>query len=585
MNSRTILPHTGKSKRWMPDGLALLAILLAITLSWCIANSKWSFADWSLPSTYLEGRESDIIGMLANFRAAADGHYLPFGAKRIPELGAPETGVWADIPTVEEVPLYLTGVLARFVGVFAALNIKLLLAHLLAGATFYLVARYFRCSLPWAFLGGLTFGLAPFIFSESPHHSIVAYAWHIPLFLVVWKWIFESEGIAPGSRRFWVAVAIAFLTGLQNVYYTNIFCQLTLLGALLAFVKHRKLPHLLAVMGVIAAAAAAFFLMGLDTWIYQLQAGKNPGSIARPYHWLEVYSLKPIDFLIPSPAHQIDSFRNFAMAHNSRVAIVNEGSYLGLIGIGSLLWIFITSLTRAIRKPTEPMPAELWQILWILAVFCTGGLNSVAGALGFTVFRAGYRASIVIMAIALMFSAKKATALWPSGTRFPKFVVPLLACLVFIDQVPRPRSMDQRTQTQLAIDSDREFVQQIESLLPEGAMILQLPPMDFPESPVAGLTPYEHFRPYLYSTALRFSFGGVKGRMANPWMELFEKGELDRILAKARAQEFSAIFVNRRGFPDQGQSFFDALASRGLTDRIDSKMGDLVLIPLNNSQP
>jgi len=562
--------------------LFCLSLLLAlIALCWCFANAKWSMESWRITNAYLEGRESDTIGMLANFRAAADGNYRVMGRKSIPELGAPEVAEWADIPVVEEIPLFLTGFLARCVGIFAALNLKLLLAHLLAGATFYLVGRYLGCSRAWAFLGGLAYGLASFLFSESPHHSIVAYAWHVPLFLVVWRWVSDDGGLALGSRRFWVAAVVAFITGLQNVYYTNIFCQLTLLAGFLAMLRCRNWRPLISAFAVIGFAALAFFMMGLDTWVYQWQNGKNPVAIERPYHWLEVYSLKPVDLLIPSPAHQVEFFRSFASFHNARTAIINEGAYLGILGIGALLWIFGLSVFRAVRKSPEPFPPELWQILWIFAAFGTGGLNSIAGIFGFTFFRAGYRAVIVIQAIALMFFAKEATRLLPAGSPLARLIVPLLACLVFLDQVPKPKTALERKAIAAQIDSDRAFTLAMEEALPEGAMVLQLPPMDFPEAPVPGITPYEHLRPYLFSSSLRYSFGGVKGRQPNPWIEPYLKGDLDAILATAKEQGFSGIMVNRRGFPDGGESLFQALSSRGIHKRLDSEAGDLSFLPLS----
>lgn len=555
---------------------SLCLLMAVIAFAWIGANSKWTAADWHLPGAYLQPRESDVIGMLATFKAAADGHYVPLGIKRVPELGAPGSAEWADIPVVEEMPVYLTGLLARVVGLFAALNMKLLLGHLLAGATFFLVARSLRCTREWAFAGALAFGLAPYIFSESPHHSVVAYVWHLPLFLLVWKWVSSPGEIPLGGRRFWFAVAVAFVTGLQNIYYTNIFCQITLLGGAFAAVRVRQWRPLLISCAIIAGAALAFALMNADTWIYRLREGPNPAAILRPYHWLEIYALKPVDLFIPLATHRIGEFSQFAIEHAKRVALVNEGSYLGIAGIFSLAWLVFVSARGVIMR--SHVPAAFWQVFWIFAVFITGGLNSFAGAVGFTFFRAGYRAGIVILVIVLMFAAMRASALLAARHRLSMLLVLLATAVVLADQVPRTLSPGARAGIALQVESDREFVRAIERALPPDAMIFQLPVMDFPESPAPGLTPYEHLRPYIHSRSLRFSFGGVKGRSNR--MNLDPEENPGGFLEFMRNAGFQGILINRRGYPDGAAGLSNALQSVGLGEPAPSKTGDLMFFNL-----
>jgi hypothetical protein len=222
--------------------LATMLLLAATTFGWLTGTGTWNASAWAEPAAYMDVQKSDIIGLLATIRAVADGNYAPTRPKIVPELGAPDAANWNDIPVIEEIPIYLAGVLARFTGIFAALNIKLLIGHLLAALCFYGVARYYKCQIAWAWAGGLAFGLAPFIFAQSPHHSVVAYVWHIPLFLVVWDWVSTEPGIRPWSGRFWVAICVGVLTSLQNIYYTNVFCQLVLLGGVVLFFQNRSRP-------------------------------------------------------------------------------------------------------------------------------------------------------------------------------------------------------------------------------------------------------------------------------------------------------------------------------------------------------
>jgi phosphoglycerol transferase len=566
---------------WIPDIRAAAALLLLVAFVWCAGWNMWTIQDWNDPTAYLEVRQSDVIGMLAAFKTARDGHQNPLSQKTVPELGAPGQADWTSIPTIEELPLYLTGVLARITGLFAALNIKLLFGHLLAALTFYLVARYNQCAIAWAFLGGLAYGLAPFIFSESPHHSVVAYVWHIPLFLVVWKWISTPPGITPLSGKFWFAIVLAFITGLQNIYYTNIFCQITLLGGILLFLRQRSKPALVSTFAVIGGSAAAFVLMNIDTWIYQLSHERTAFAIERQFRWLEIYALKLSDLFIPLSTHQSPAFRNFSLAHAQQIVLSNEGSYLGLLGIASLLFVIGIAAYRVIFRSPKTVAAEAWQILWIFIVFTTGGLNAIAGIFGLTFFRAGYRLSIVVLAIALLFTMQVASKYFAGQRTLGHLIVVALTLIVIWDQMPLAPSGHEKALRSLQVESDRSFSLAMEDALPPGAMIFQLPVMSFPEAPVAGLTPYEHFRPYLYTNHLRYSFGLTKEALQSSWQSQLVNLPLGEAIQLLKDRGFGAVYLNCNGFPDHGKAILAGLVEAGLTEKIESKAGDLVCVLIN----
>jgi phosphoglycerol transferase len=557
-----------------------LALLASVILAWCAANALWDAKSWNLPTAYSAPVTSDVLTTLSGMKAVSDGHVLPMLWKTIPELGVPGGANWNDYPTTEEFPLYMQGLLGKAFGLFAGLNLSLLISHLLAAGVFYGVARFSGCDSKWSFVGALAFGLAPFIFAQSPHHITVASVWHVPLFIPVWRWISTGAGIAPWSRRFWISAAIAFLAGTQNVYYTNILCQLTLLGGLAVFFRTRSASALLSCLGIIAAAALAFGLMNLDTWTYRLVHGPNVGAVVREYKWLEIYGLKIVDLVVPPITHRSDLLAGFAFQHRTGAPLQDEGSYLGILGLLSLALLIFTTVAAFIRKCYSQIPIEAWQVSWILVVFTTGGLNAIAGALGFTMFRTGCRYSVVILAIVLMFAAR-----WLSSLRlrsgFASLLAVLAATLVFWDQVPRPPDLKEREFVAFQIESDQEIVEKMEAALPPGAMVFQLPIMEFPEAPVAGLSPYDHLRPYLFSKSLRFSFGSMKGREDTQWQKDLTGLTLDAAVAKLRSLGFQAILINRNGFPDKAKGIIQSLSTMGNTRVIESAAGDLVCVLLS----
>jgi hypothetical protein len=593
--------------------LTFAAILIAgCFLAFCNAHGIWSFADWMRPTGYTENPENaDVLWSFASLRAGAEGHAVPFAWKRVPELGAPYDANWNDWPWIEEPLSALLAACASVLGSFAGLNVGLLVGHFLAAITFYAVARALACRPLWAAVGGLAFGISPYVFAQSPHHITVSYAWHIPLFLLVWRWVSTEPGIEPRSRRWWQACGIGAIAGVQNIYYTNILCQLTLLGSVIQYIRNRYRPALLSALAVIGTAAIAFALMNLDTWTYKLVHGPNEGALVREYKWLEIYGLKIKDLFVPPVTHRSETLANFSKAHRQAAPLLDEGaSYQGIVGLACLLWLTGTAVSCMIRGREKDVPIEAWWVLWIVLMFTTGGINAViAATTGFTMFRGGCRYSIVILAITLLWAARRLSEMQGDAERkhsagridWRWLTAAAIACLVILwDQVPRAPTAEVRATIDRQVAADREFTEKMEASLPQGAMVFQLPVMEFPESPIPGVPPYDHFRPYLFSKHLRFSFGSHKGREREKWQpavqaKLFEGASLDQQAgmirvnqanAKAAVDElkrlgFSAIYVNRNGFPDRGKGLEDTLLELGYTKPpIRNATGDLACIVL-----
>jgi phosphoglycerol transferase len=175
-----------------------------------------------------------------------------------------------------------------------------------------------------------------------------------------------------------------------------------------------------------------------------------------------------------------------------------------------------------------------------------------------------------------------------------------LGILILWDHVPRAPSREQTATIARQVEADREFTGKMEAALPAGAMVFQMPVMEFPESPLPGVPTYDHFRPYLYSKNLRFSYGSMKGREREKWQpavqgKFFEGASLDQQAGKIRMNEgnarvavdelkrlgFSAIYINRNGFPDRGKGIEEALLELGYTKPpIRNATGDLACIVL-----
>lgn len=595
----------------------VLLLLVGITLgSWCFAHGKWSASTWQLPTVYLEPVYSDFLGTCAIIKSGVEGGYPAFLWKTTADLGAPGAANHNTQPLPDEVLVGFVGLLAKIWGLFPGFNLGVLVGHLAAVAAFYCVARSEQCTPAWAGTAALAFGLAPYLFAESPHHINCQYVWHIPLFLLVWKWVATEPGIQFGSRQFWNAIAIGVITGLQNPYYTFVFCQLTLLGAAVLAWRQRSRAALVAAAAIVGASALGFLLSNLDTISYRLLhgSGGQPIVTQREYRWMDIYGFKLVDLFIPSITHHSEALARFGLAHRQASVLNDEEgcAYLGMVGILSLFLLGSAAVRALLDGDRKNVPLAAWQVLWIVLFFNTGGINSILAAFtGITLFRTACRYSIVILAIVLLHAAQRLSA-WhaDSKARLPAnqlkilTLAPLacLALLILWDQVPRSPTAEQQATIARQVEADREFVVSLEAALPPRngtkAMIFQLPVMD--GSPAAGVSASDHFRPYLYSKKLHFSHGAAPGSDTLQWQQSVQQKLVDGAAVDQQARKiqfnldnarkaidemrrvgFSAIYVNRNGFPDRGRGIEEALLDLGYTKPpIRNATGDLACIVL-----
>lgn len=544
----------------MLEGLHLLGLLLAVTLIWCGTYHRWTTRAWHSPIVY----EGDAWWGMTIAKIFADGEIAPIVEKFPASLGAPFRANWNDYPMIEEGVLALWGRLVKWFGLFVGSNLALLLAHLLAALAFYFVCRRLRYDATFSAAGAVLFGCSRFAFARSLQHLALTYYWHIPLgILVVW-YCFQNTSGTLSRRRLWFCIAVAILHGVQNIYYTGLFCQF-LAAAIFyqLFVRRRWRGAMLPVL-LIGIMAGLFVIMNIDTFSYQFIHGRNSGVLVRNYAGLELYALKSIELFLPA-AHRIESIQRWAAErYFTKSYFLGEPGppYLGIVGIVALFWLVAASIRAFVRQNTSKAPLHFWAVLWILAFSIVGGINGIIGLFGLVFFRCTNRYSIFILAFVLLFFVRQLHSLtrrWPQVRS-----IALAVCILLIgcyDQSPPTRPADFYD---VAVREDDYVASQLQAKLNRGAMIFQLPVADFPErGPIGGMTDYEHFRPYLQSTGLHFSYGSVKGRTRERWQTEAVSTGPPGLVTILEAYGFNAILINRAAYADQADSLTSELRSIG----------------------
>jgi phosphoglycerol transferase len=131
--------------------------------------------------------------------------------------------------------------------------------------------------------------------------------------------------------------------------------------------------------------------------------------------------------------------------------------------------------------------------------------------------------------------------------------------------------------------NDAEFVDQIQTAVPAGAMIFQLPYVQFPESPeIYGMRDYELFRGYLHSRTLRWSYGAMKNREDDVWQRKVAGLPIGEFVQTLGFAGFSGIYLDRYGYEDKGLAILKDLSNALEVKPLTSRDGRLVFFNMTD---
>lgn len=556
------------------EALSGVVLCLVIFLIFTWVYNLTTILAWQTPLVY--GGDAQVIWGLA--KAFMDGDIVPVVHKWVAHLNAPFSANWNDYPMTEEFIYATIGWLGRFIGLFAASNVLLLLAHLLAGLAFWYVGRCLKYQPEFVFAGALLFAFSTYIFVRNFGHISLSYYWHVPLMLMVSWWAYSSTSIKFKSRKWLFAIGVAAISGLFNPYYTGMFLQFIGFAVLLHLA--RKQYHLIKFsLSLVGVTVVSFLVVNLDTLSYAALHGANSQAVARNFAALEIYALKIPELLFPPAYHRWGAWAEYGQSHYFLRTVLEgeKGQYLGLMGLVGLVWLLASGMYRLLKGKTQLIPVPAWQALWVLLFSLAGGINLLLGAFDFMLFRGTNRYSIFILAIALLFLVRQLSRKCPG-----KLVLPIAIGMVAIglwDQLPPKFSAERIQQTANSVQADRNFAEQLEARVPQNSLIFQLPVVAFPEiPPIYQMADYENFRPYYFTRNLHYSYGTNKGRGDANWQTDLSKLTPAGMVEQLESYGFAAIIINRKGYADKGVSLITEIAATNRIVLADS--GELIAIRL-----
>ena len=97
---------------------------------------------------------------------------------------------------------------------------------------------------------------------------------------------------------------------------------------------------------------------------------------------------------------------------------------------------------------------------------------------------------------------------------------------------------------------DQFFIRQLESRLPAGTMVFQLPHIEFLyDAGRERMQPEDQFRPYLHSKTLRWSYGAM-GDRNHKWAQITAELPLHEFIERIIFAGFGGLLIDRYGYKD-----------------------------------
>lgn len=502
-------------------------------------------------------------------------------------IGAPGGLKMYDFPGLDNsvaVLVLLCSIFTR--NAMLVLNLLYLLSFPLTTIATLYVLRQFKLSFAPALLCSLLYTFLPYHFMRNETHFLLSFYYVVPLAVLVVLWV-SGEELKTRSKRFVVAVAICVLLGASGIYYPFFFCFLLLIGGVAGSLKFQKLKPLALALVFVGITCASIGINLSPSIIYKYRHG-DVGVVKRSAGEAERYGLRISQLLLPVTSHRIERLLQIKSLHNESTLVTeNDTASLGIIGSIGFLGLLAQLLYR---KELVPGSNGVLHDLSMLNIFSVllgiiGGFGFLFAVLVTNSIRSFNRISTYIAFFSLMAVGIGLEYLHQRLIKGRVIFCALIAVLViagFYDQTIPGYVPDYRgTKTEFL--SDAGFVNSIESSVSPGAMIFQLPYVPFPENPgVHKMHDYDHFRGYLHSKNLRWSYGTIKNREADRAQQLVAALPTEDFVKALSFGGFSGIYLDRYGYEDGGAAKEAELANVLHAGPLVSANGRLVFFNLTD---
>ena len=552
-----------------------LAVFLSSTLVLFFLLRLWTFHP-HIPFHY----DGDGLLTLGAFRNMQD-HFWYFSSDKV---GFPYGQQLQDFPAIADgFCLSLSWILIKVLrDPVMAFNAFFFLTYPIAAVAGYIGARLVNLRRLTAAAIGILFAFTPYHAMHGAPHLYLSMYPIVPIAIgmifreirspIVHSFHWKQRTTYKSAFPF---ILLGFMASMSGLYYSFFTLILFAIGILLLLVDGE---HIRKTWRFFVGIISSFIGLGIQfipILLFQHQNGSNLNVVKRGAFEVEYYSLRIIDLFLPIPQHHIKSFASFSFKNRSAFIPGEQNAYLGVLGAMGVI-ILLLGLLSIKRRWFDSNGITVLSRIFVVFVLASvlGGVNQILASFGFTQIRVWARSAIFLAFIAL--AAIGFAYEWFTD-RFKLRQVSIVVILSLIVGIGIWDTNGIIPKNAYKLNSmmwhdDHQLVKGIETTFGNGARVLQLPNMKFPEQGGMGnLNDYSELRGELHSSSLCWSYGVVIGRdhgRTLRWQALGVKDQVDQ----ARLQGFDAAWIELRAYSDYGANLSKELTAilgpPVLTDRL-----------------
>jgi phosphoglycerol transferase len=499
-----------------------------------------------------------------------------------PRTGTPGILEMYDYAVGSNLDFFIMKLISLFSGNYAVvMNSFYILGFFLTAICSLYVFRNLQISYPIGVFGSIIFSFLYYHFYRIGHVNLCAY-FMVPLIILVILWVCQGEllffrrseekGKGISSRlaiteKGIVAIIIIFITSTHSYYG---FFGLLLLGAATFYAVSRSYDLILLFNGIIASVLLAVFAMlnKLPSLLYSISHGSSFVMSYRYAYEAEVWGLKLIQMVLPTPGHNISFLAEIAHKYTLNRPLVNENmsASLGIIAtLGFILllgWIFLRNyepLKYRLKNRAAVMDHLSFLTITAILIGTIGGISAIIAQV-FPDIHSYNRISLFIGFFGILAIVYLLQIIFEQYRSRPYFCPVFLVLLLVVtsagvyDQVPAGFAMTPGSERELEFSSQEEFFSGIEAQMPTGAAAFILPDIGgFPHSnPPGNIKGLDSVKPYLHTHDMKWNYPSMKGRFWDNWQAAVAISPPEEVLTHLYHSGFSGLLIDGYGYEDEG---------------------------------
>jgi phosphoglycerol transferase len=454
----------------------------------------------------------------------------------------------------------------------------------------YLVLQSFKINRALSFTGGLLYSFTGYHVHHLMHFTYAPY-FIIPIYFWVAFQISSIEKQSKLIRNKPLLFILLIVSSGFAIYYT-IFACIMISGSAVFFVSRERYRSQLRDYGFVLFSICTGFLLNFmpSVWFYLFNRSEDFASpIVRSRSDADVFSFRIAQLLLPSKDHIIPIVRNAVGEFNSGIpwAIHTYPSSLGLFASIGLIILFLILFKQPGSSKINLEQSYFARVTWLMVLVGTiGGFGPILSYLGFEQIRHWQRISVFIAfpcIAALCFVIQNMIERF--SKRLQKLTCIALAVLGVLDQVggsvPFLKKEDAHEYSSSSV-----FVDQIENSLPSGSAIYNLPYVEYPETIAPGtMQTYDQGLGLIGSKSLKWSYGTLKGSVGDNFWKSLSREEFRIQLRVITRLGFAGVYVDLRGYEDDGKQVLEELFESGLEGQKMRSDGNAVFFRISSFFP